>query len=78
MENKKKQLRRSNNLHFSILHNECHMTLWTDHHHLNSGKVLHTGSAEGLPSGTALQFDRITQLVLREYVLMGIEKDLFL
>jgi len=52
------------------------MTLRTDHYHLTSDKVLFACSAEGLPSGTALQFNRFAQLVHREYVLMGVEKDL--
>jgi hypothetical protein len=52
------------------------MTLRADHYHLTSIKVQRASSAKGLPSGTALQFNRFAQLVHREYVLMGVEKDL--
>ena len=71
-----RRLDSSNNFHFFVLHHEGHMTLRTDHNHLTSGKVLLASSADGLPSGIALQFNQFAQLVHREYVLIGIEKDL--
>lgn len=66
----------SSHFHFSVLHHEGHTTLRTDHHHLTCIKVLHASSVEGLPLGTAVQFNRVAQLVHREYVLMKVEKDL--
>jgi hypothetical protein len=53
------------------------MALWADHQHLISSKILRARPTESLPSGTALQFDRVAQLVHRECVLMGVEKDLY-
>ncbi len=54
------------------------MTPRTDHDHLTCGKVLRASPAEGLPSAAVLELDCLTQLVHREYVRMGVEKDLFL
>ena len=52
------------------------MTLRTDHHRFAIVQVQCANPEEGLPSGTALQFNRLAQLLHREYLLIGIEKDL--
>ncbi len=50
------------------------MTGGTDQDHLVFLELVVRGLTDCLPPGPVVQYDCLTQLVHREYVLMGIEK----
>jgi hypothetical protein len=59
----------------SLFHDHIgHMTGGTDQDHLAVLEFVVRGLAHCLPPGPVVQYDCFTQVVHREYVLMGIEK----